>query len=150
MDLAYPGFYAKIGFEINFIEAEGGQTIKFSDLELFFAKGMHSQSNLAIKISGDKKTACYSGDGMFTKETEKLYENTDLLIHEAYLYDEERVGHASIVNLIKMAENNNVKCLALTHLNRNFRKKELSGIKEKIASDEIKVIIPQPGEEYIL
>ncbi len=150
MEYAYPGFYAKIGFKINFIGVKGAQTVKFNDLELSFAKGIHSQDNLAIKISDGKKTACYSGDGMFTNETEKLYENTDLLIHEAYLYNEEKVGHASIVGLVKMAGNNNVKCLALTHINRFLRKNGLEKIKDEISGDKVKVIIPQPGEEYNL
>lgn len=148
MELAYPGFYAKIGFEINFLKAKPGVVIGLNDLELSFAEGIHSQENLAIKISDGKKAVCYSGDGMFTKKTGKLYEDADLVIHEAYLYDEERVGHASIASLIKMAERNNVKCLALTHLNRNFRKNELDKIKDKISSPKIKILIPDTLDEY--
>jgi len=46
-----------------------------------------------------------------------------------------------------VAERNNIKCLALTHINRNLRK-ELN--KKNISSKKVKVIIPNPFEEYLL
>ena len=67
---------------------------------------------------------------------------------ETYLYDQEKIGHSSIISAIKFAEENNVKCLALTHMNRDFRKNDLAKIRDKIKSDKLKIIIPEPLEEY--
>jgi len=147
IDYGYKGLYSKLGFDINFIEVKQGQTIQFNELKLLFAPTEHFANNLAIKIDNGKKSFCYSGDGMFNEKTEKLYKNSDLVIHEAYLYDEKREGHACIIDLIKIAERNNVKCLALTHINRDLRK-ELN--KKKISSKKVKVMIPNPFEEYLL
>lgn len=145
LDYAYKGCVSNLKFKLIFIEVESGQNIKFNDLKLSFALGQHFVKDLAIKISDGKKTLCYSGDGIVTKRTEKLYNNSDLLIHEAYLYDKEYIydkeNHAAIVDLIKIAERNNIKCLALTHINRDIRK-ELN--KKNISSKKVKVMIPKP------
>lgn len=147
-ETAYRGFPAKFKYEMNFIGAESGRTIEFNDLKLSFAPTIHSIENLAIKISDGKNSYCYSGDGQFIEETVGLYKDCDLVIQETYLYDEKKFGHACIVDSIKMAEENNVKCLALTHLQRDFRKNELSKVKDKIKSDKVKIIIPEPLDEY--
>lgn len=141
MEFGYKGFLRKFKFKINYKKAKPGQTIKLNDLELSFASTKHSRENLAIKINEGIKSVCYSGDGMFTKQTEKLYKDSDLVIQETYLYNKKIIGHASIVDAIKMAEKNNIKCLALVHINRFLRKK-LN--KKKISSKKVKIIIPKP------
>jgi len=150
MEYGYKGFAKDFKFKINFIEVEEGQTIQFNDLKLSFAFTEHSASNLAIKINDGKKSFCYSGDGEFNEKTEELYKNSDLVIHEAYLYDEKKIGHGCITDLIKMAERNNIKCLALTHINRFLRRKRLESIKKRVSNKKVKVIIPNSFEEFIL
>ncbi|MFQ6052012.1 MAG: MBL fold metallo-hydrolase [Candidatus Hydrothermarchaeota archaeon] len=146
IEYGYEGFSKKFEFDINFIKVKKGKTIKFNEFELSFASTTHSTNNLAIKIFDGKNAVCYSGDGMFNEETEKLYENADLVIHEAYFLrkNENIITHASIDELIRMAERNNVKCLALTHIQRDLRKE----IKEKFSQEMVKIIIPNPFEEY--
>lgn len=151
LDYAYKGCLSNFKFKLNFIEIEPGQNIKFKNLKLSFALGQHFVKDIAIKISDGKKILCYSGDGIVTKQTKELYNSSDLLIHEAYLYNKpyiyDKKNHAAIVDLIKMAEKNNIKCLALTHINRRVRK----GLtKKKIFSKKVKVIVPNPLEEYKL
>ncbi len=149
-ELAYRGFSTKFKYEIHFIGVEGGQNIKFNDLELSFAPTVHSIENLAIGIIDGINKVCYSGDGQFIEDTEKLYKNADLVIQETYLYDEKKIGHACIKDSIEMAEKQNVRSLYLTHLQRDFRKNELPKIKDKIKSDKVKIIIPEPFDEYSL
>lgn len=144
IDYGYKNLYSKLRFDINFIEVEEEQTIQFNDLKFLFASTTHSISNFAIKIDDGKKSLCYSGDGGFNEKTEELYKNSDLVIHEAYLYDEKKIGHGCITDLIKMAEENNVKCLALTHIHRDLRK-ELD--KKNISSKKVKVMIPKPFDK---
>lgn len=147
MDLAYLDFSEKFKFNIEIIEINEKEKTNFNDLKLSFAKTVHSGENLAIKISDGKNIVAYSGDGSPIAGND-FYKNSDLLILETYLYDKEIIGHSSIVSAITFAENNNVKCLALTHINRDLRRKDLTKIKDKIKSDKVKIIIPEPLDEY--
>lgn len=147
MDYAYKDFIKRFKYKINLIESKEGEVIEFNDLKLSFEKTVHSVENLAVKISNGKNTFCYSGDGS-PLENSGFYKNIDLFMQETYMYDVEKIGHSSIVGAISFAEKNNVKCLALTHINRDLRKNELSGLKNKIKSDKVKIIIPESLEEY--
>lgn len=149
MDFVYKDFSKKFEYKINLVESKENETINFNDINLSFAKTVHSGENLAIKISNGEDTMAYSGDGSPIGGSD-FYKNLDLLILETYLYDKEIIGHSSIVSAIKFAEDNNAKCLALTHINRDLRKNELPKIKDKIKSDKIKIIIPEPLDEYQL
>jgi ribonuclease BN (tRNA processing enzyme) len=147
MEFVYKGFQKKFEYKINLIESTDGGELVFNDLSLSFQKTIHSGDNLAVKITDGKNIYAYSGDGSPVQGTD-FYKNLDLAILETYLYDTEKVGHSSIVGAIKFAEANDIKCLALTHINRDFRKNELPKIKDKIMSDKVKIIIPEPLEEY--
>ena len=70
------------------------------------------------------------------------------MIHEAFLFDKEVEGHGNMKSLINMAKNNNVKCLAFTHIDRVTRRNDLIKIKKEISKEDIKIIIPEPLEEY--
>ena len=149
MDISYKGFMKKFKYKINLIESKEVKTVKFQGLNLSFNKTVHSGDNLAIKVADAYGTIGYGGDGSPIDGTD-FYKNLDLLILETYLYNKEIIGHSSIISAVSFAEKNNVKCLALTHINRDFRKNELSGIKDKIKSNKVKIIIPEPLEEYNL
>jgi ribonuclease BN (tRNA processing enzyme) len=149
MDLAYLGFREKFKYEIQIIEVDEGKDIEFNDLKLSFEETVHSGENLAVNVSDGQNTMAYSGDGSPMAGSD-FYKDLDLLILETYLYNKEIIGHSSIVSAIKFAEDNKVKCLALTHINRDFRKNELPGLCDKIKSDKVKIIIPEPMDEYNL
>lgn len=147
-ELAYKGFTSKFKYEMNFIGVESGQIIDVNDLKLSFAPTVHSIENLAVKVTDGKNSYCYSGDGQFIEETKRLYKDSDLVIQETYLYDEKKIGHACITDSVEMAEKQNIKCLMLTHMQRDFRKNELPKLTGKIKSDKVKIIIPEPLDEY--
>lgn len=146
MEIGYKGIFATMPFatHIHIIEVNPGQTIKFQDLTLTFAPTIHSVQNFAVRISDGKKTLCSSGDGMFTPATEKLYAGCDLLIHEAYLYDEAKIGHAYMTGLIAMTKKQKVKKLAFVHINRNLRRNGLETLKKTFPSF---VVVPECGQE---
>lgn len=150
LEMAYPTFSAKFGYQMNFVGVQAGEVIDFNRLKLSFAPMEHSISVLAIKISDGVRSYCYSGDGQFTDEAVALYKGCDLVIQETYLYDEKKIGHACITDAIAMAEQNNVKRLALTHMQRDFRKNELPKLRGKIQSDKVKILIPEPLDELSL
>ncbi|MCX6722880.1 MAG: hypothetical protein NT094_02300 [Candidatus Staskawiczbacteria bacterium] len=149
MNLAYEGLTKRFKYKINFIETKEENNIEFNDLRLSFKKTTHSQDNLAIKIINNKVSMVYSGDGA-PRKIDDFYKDLDLLIQETYFYDQEKISHASIVNAIKFSEENNIKCLTLTHINRDFRKNDLLKMRDKIKSDKVKIIIPEPFDEYNL
>jgi ribonuclease Z len=150
LEMFYPGFSAKFGYAMNFVGVEARQVLDFNGLELSFAPMIHSVSVLAIKVTDDTKSMCYSGDGQFTSEAVELYKGCDLVIQETYLYDEKKIGHACITDAIEMAEHNGVKRLALTHLQRDFRRDKLPGLRDRIKSDTVEVLIPEPLDEVVL
>ncbi len=151
LEYGYKGSRSKFEFNLNFLEIEPEKTFDFKGLKLSFALTEHPSPNLAIKITDkDGKSLCYSGDGRLTKESKKLYNNSDLVIHEAYLYESDWPGHGSVADLIKMVRENNIKCLAFTHIQRDFRKKDLKKIEQAILKEEVNIIIPKPFEEYKL
>jgi len=71
-----------------------------------------------------------------------------LVIGEAYRFEEEEGGHSTVKQLVEMAERNNIKCLALTHINRFARRNNIEKIEKYISNRKIKLIIPEPLEEY--
>lgn len=148
IEIAYPEFSKKFQYDIDFSEVTPEQPLKLNELTLSFAPTNHSLSNLAVKVSDGQHSFCYSGDGMFNPETERLYEGSDLVIQETYKLDEEILGHANIMQLIEMAKRRNVKCVALTHLNRYFRRDEIQGIKALISSEKLKILLPKPLDEF--
>ena len=147
IDFVYFGFMDKFDYKINLIEAREGEKMEFQGLNLFFEKTNHSAENLAIKVNDGKNIFCYSGDGS-PKEKSEFYKNTDLAILETYLYDVNKIGHSSVIEATKFVQKNNIKCLALTHLNRDLRRNELTVLKDKIKNNKVKIIIPEPFEEY--
>ena len=149
-DMAYRGFTAKFGYEMNFVGVKAGQKMNFQGLDLSFAPTVHSIENLAVKVVAGAKSYCYSGDGQFLVPTEKLYADCDLVIQETYLYDERKVGHTCITDAIAMAGRLGVKALALTHLQRDFRRLKMSVLHAKIKSKKVNIFIPEPMDEYSL
>jgi ribonuclease BN (tRNA processing enzyme) len=137
----------KDGFDVNFLDIQKEDEIEFNGLKLSFEAMEHSIDDTAIKISDGKKSIIYGGDGA-PIQNDNFYKDVDLLILEAYLYDKEMIGHASVVSAINFAEKNNVKSLALVHMEREFRKNEPSRLRDKIKSDKVEVIVPEPMDEY--
>ena len=129
------------------IAKDGGQVL-FQDLKLSFAKTGHTAYCLAIRIDDGKNIICYSGDGPVDESTEKIYKNADILMHECYMFDQRLKGHVAAVDVFEMAKRQNVKCLALAHFKRAFNDETRKRVKEAIPSTGLKIILPEPLEEY--
>lgn len=151
---AYQGTATNFPFKLNFIDIEPGKTIDFNDLKLSCAHTYHSVPNMAIKISDNRNNICYSGDGPFNDKAVELYKNSDLVVHEAYLYDKRIIGHECITEIIGMARKNSIKSIAFVHLNKHFRKNDASLIKERIDNEnkegKVKFLLPIPMDELDL
>jgi ribonuclease BN (tRNA processing enzyme) len=121
LELGYRGLPARFRYAIEYQAVAPGQSLRIGDASLDFAHTSHPSPNLAIRIQAQGKNVCYSGDGMFTDASRKLFSGADLLIHEAYSFERVPV-HTDIGGLIEMAEREGVRRLALVHVQRDVRR----------------------------
>jgi len=94
-----------------------GEEIKFEDISLV-EKG---------------KKIVYSGDTEICDNLIRLAGDADLLIQDCTYFDSERkekYGHASLEDVVKMAEKAGVKRVILTHISRRYR--DLEKLRRKV------------------
>lgn len=149
-EYAYSGIFDRLPFQVQFIEVTKDDRVQLNELELEFAPSTHVISNFAIRVSSRGNVVCYSGDGTFNEATRQLYRNADLLIHESYYFDKRTQAHASLIEVIDMAREVGVKCLALTHLSRDLRREKHRVLEHIKRQEDIKVLLPEPLQEYNL
>ena len=148
IDYGYLGILPKMKYGIDFIEVRMGEPLSFKGARLDFALSSHPVKNFAISISAETSKYAYSGDGNFNAMTRDLYTNCSLLVHEAYGLDSESSGHGEIGAVLKMAKDQNVRRLALTHIQRHIRRTRMDDIRARIADSNLDVIIPVPGDVF--
>lgn len=146
MEYGYRALARRFQFPIEYLSAEQGKTVEISGATFDFAATKHSVSNLAVRIRAEGKTVCYSGDGMFTNESRDLFRDADLLVHEAYFFDESPV-HADIGRLLQMAAAQHVRQTALVHVQRDLRRSP-SRIHQAIATAGIAATMPEPLAKF--
>jgi ribonuclease BN (tRNA processing enzyme) len=146
MDLAFPGFRPKLCYELQFQEIEQGNTRMLSGLSYQAVQTDHSQRNLGLLLDDGEKRLYYSGDGRPTRRVAEIIKDCDLAVHEAFRLDEEVHHHGSITGCLKLAEKSNIKQLALVHLDRNFRRAEITTINEMLAAHPT-VVLPERGTQ---
>ena len=146
IDYAYQGILPKLGFSVVFQEVSPERPLDFCGAKLEFAVSSHPVKNFAIAVLSEGRKYAYSGDGNFNEHTRELYSQTSLLVHEAYGLAEKKHGHASIADVLKMAKEQDVRKLALTHIQREIRKSRRRDIEQLIRDSDLEVIIPEPGE----
>jgi ribonuclease BN (tRNA processing enzyme) len=149
-ELAYPGLEAKMGFELEVVEFEPGQSLQILDLTWTAAQTLHSRNNLALRLDGEGASLYYSGDGPPSAESEDLARYCGLLIHEAYVAGEERIpGHATVPECLDLARRTGARSLALVHMQREERRRFSTDLKRSFAATEdIRVFLPEPGEVF--
>ena len=121
MDFAYSGLKERLTFKVERLEVSEGFDLNWREFRMRFAPGLHSVTNLAIRMDYQGRSFCYSGDGMFTEQGRTLFSGADLVLHEAYSFEPSPV-HADIPRLISMAEECGIQHLVLTHVQRHVRK----------------------------
>jgi len=144
VDLGYPGIAKRFQFAIEEVEASPSAEISCHGFRMRFAPTVHSVTNLAVRIDSGGGAFCYSGDGMFTDESRALFSGAELLLHEAFSFEQSAV-HADIPRLIAMAEEVGVKHLALTHVQRRVRRDE--GRMASLSS-RVRLTLARPGDRF--
>ena len=147
MGLAYPGLPDKLHFRLDFVELEPGSSGEYLQASWRVEESDHPRQNLALRLQCGARSVYYSGDGRPTRPCAALAEQSDLLIHEAYLAEGEMAGHCSVMECLGLMESSRAEFLALVHLQRDQRSKA-SALLEKRASSfgRRRVFLPAPGE----
>jgi len=147
LEYGYRTLPSRYRFPIEWRAAKPGEAVAKDGITFDFAETMHAVSNLAVRMRVDGKTFCYSGDGMFTKQSAALFAGAGLVAHEAFCFNQSPV-HADIGGLIAMAGEQGIERLALVHVQRDLRR-EPRRIHETIAASAgAEVTLPEPREIY--
>lgn len=120
MDFGYNGLSSRFKYQVEYMPIQPGRTCEWKQFSFDFAPTRHAVTNLAIRVRTGEKVFCYSGDGTVTDETRQLFAHSDLVVHEAYLFEPLPV-HADIPGLLEMAQREHVRRLALVHVQRGLR-----------------------------
>jgi len=145
MQLAYPTLLKRIAFPIEYIESK--EEAELNEFKLRFARSAHPQQNYAIKVSADDTSVGVSGDGAITPETQELFQDCSVIVHECYRYEDEVPGHGIATILFDSLKiHPNLKTLCLTHLDpkaRRTEKDQMLALGERYSFD---VYVPEPGD----
>jgi ribonuclease Z len=146
LDLAYPGMYERLGFPLNFVEAEPDKEITIFGLIFHTAVTSHPQRDLALRINVQGKSIYYSGDGKSTPGCISLAKGSELIIHEAFSLKTEIPGHGTVTGSIKMAKECGASTLALVHIQRTVRKQVIDEMQRFTQmAGSLNLIVPEPG-----
>jgi ribonuclease BN (tRNA processing enzyme) len=147
MESGYLQLASRFRYDVNYHSAEPGKTVKLCDAAFDFAQTEHSVTNYAIRIQTEGKAFCYSGDGMYTKDSIGLFSGVDLLVHEAYWFESTHV-HADIDGLIAVADREAVDRLALVHVQRIIRREPAPVLAAMARAANVDVTLPEPLARY--
>ena len=146
LDLAYPNLLSRLGYSLLFHEAIPEEQLHISDFTWKTAYNEHSQSCLSLRLEFQGKSIFYSGDGRSTTMTQSLAAGCDIIIHEAYGFENTVPGHGSISTCLDFTRNSGSKRLALVHMQRDVRKQALDVLKDlKKEYTEIEIMLPEKG-----
>jgi ribonuclease BN (tRNA processing enzyme) len=137
LQLGYPGMLTRLQYSLDSVEIAPMTSASCGCVQIRTARSSHSIVNHAVRLEENGVSVCYSGDGAPTAETESLYANATLLVHEAYYAESSSDSHASVKQVMEMAERVGVTTVHVLHLKRS-------------AAHPVAIHVPSPGEIVIL
>jgi ribonuclease BN (tRNA processing enzyme) len=147
MDLAYPGFRAKLGFPLEFIELDTDKPLSLLGFTWQTAENQHSIQSLALRLDIGEQSLFYSGDGRPTRETLALARHCQVIIHEAFRLAGETPGHGTVQGCIDFARSAHCQTLAVVHVQRDERRDRLREITNLLdAVRDFHAFLPEPDD----
>jgi ribonuclease BN (tRNA processing enzyme) len=119
MEVLFPGASVFTDrFELDLLELEPGRTSGVHGLTVtpFLVSHPSGAPPLALRIECDGKVIAYTGDTEWTDSLIEAGRDADLLIAEAYRYDEEVAHHLDYRTLSEHVDEINAKRLVVTHM----------------------------------
>jgi ribonuclease BN (tRNA processing enzyme) len=149
LELAYPGFSKKLHFLLEFHTITPTSPLLIEDLQLQAAQSNHSLCNYGLLVDDGSQRLYYSGDGRPTAANRRLAHGCDLALHEAFTLNDSIPGHGSINGCLQLMEKENIKQLALLHIERKTRQAQKATIKQLIKQHP-GALLPKDGDSIIL
>lgn len=150
LELAYPGFTARLPFAREYLEMAPGTPLEALGLTWQAAISEHSLTNLCLRLDDVSYSLGYSGDGRPTEACAKLYDGVSLLVHEAFGLHDGIPNHGSVAACLDLARRCQVGRLALVHLGRETRARDLAAVHDMIAPWGARVLLPVDGDSLLL
>ncbi|MFW5818382.1 MAG: MBL fold metallo-hydrolase [Desulfovermiculus sp.] len=145
--LAYPGFWGKFSFPIQFHHLEPGVLHYQFGCSWQAAWTEHSRPNLGLRLDEDRSSLYYSGDGRPGAETPDLVQGCSMLVHEGFKVDEGVHGHGTVQEVMNLAVQAGAGRLAVVHMQRDERKKNADRVRSMLEEMvNVQGFLPQPGE----
>jgi ribonuclease Z len=145
LEMAYPTFGKKIGFELEFYVISPRETASIAGMKWSTALTQHTQYNLGLLLEDGSKRLYYSGDGRSNTRVRDLIQGCDFVIHESFNMVDIFPYHGSITSSLKLADETDIGRIALVHIEHNLRKNEIDTIK-KMVQDRPGTLLPVAGD----
>lgn len=144
MELAFPGFTEKLAYDLCFEVIEPEQPRTIAGLSLAAVETVHSQRNLGLLLDDGAKKLYYSGDGRPSEPVANLVAGCDIVIHEAFMLNDEFPFHGSITGCLELFKECSSCAMALVHLERRFRRDQAALIQTYLDRNP-SLFLPVPG-----
>lgn len=149
LELAFPGFGAKLSYEVRFEEIEPDSPHQIAGLSFQAVQTVHSERNLGLMLDDGSKRLYYSGDGRPSEGVVELIRQCDIAIHEAFMLQDEFPSHGSITGCLELFKDCRLCKLALVHLERKFRQEQANVIEEILQANP-HLVLPVQGTRLIV
>lgn len=147
VNMGYRATFSNATFPIHIIELDENALTSYRNLSISCAPSYHSVPNYAVRFQDKSSSVCYSGDGAVTKQSMDLFQNTDLLVHEGFMFEKSPFPtHATIKHVVEIAKNQKVKKVAILHINAKERQDNLILIKQAFENNVFPVLFPNPKD----
>lgn len=144
LELAFPGFGAKLAYDVVFEEIEPDSPRRIGGVALQTVQTVHSERNLGLLLDDGSKRLYYSGDGRPSQGVADIIRQCDIAVHEAFMLNDDFPSHGSINGCLELIRDCRLCRLALVHLERKFRQ-EQSRIIDEILQANRQVLLPVQG-----
>lgn len=146
-NFAYPGLWAKLGFDVEMIELEPGEVKDAAGFTWSDAENEHPRRSLGVRVEAEGKSVYYSGDGRPTPATRELAEDADLVVHEAFSLADGVEGHGTVAGAIAFARAVRARHLWIVHIHRDARHGRWTEIETLLReAADVEAFMPEPGD----
>lgn len=150
MELAYPGKWARLGFEVLFREVLPGEGFELAGTEVMALPVEHPVPALGLLLRSSSGTLFYSGDGRVKPEHGSLLAGCRLGIFEAFRMEMITPGHSSAKQVLELARSAEIKKVALVHMQRRERQGQADMIPSYMEKYGVNGFLPDPGHSLEL
>jgi ribonuclease BN (tRNA processing enzyme) len=149
--LGYPNLLPRLGFPLLFHELQPGERRQLNGTAWQGAYTEHSEPCLSLRLEHEGRSLFYSGDGRPTEQTLALAEGSDIVIHEAYGFEDTTPGHGSVKSCLNFARKAGISRLALVHMQYSIRLQVPAYVKKLHDTYRgITVLLPEKGSSIRL